>query len=265
MTIRHIAPWLFNVAAGIAGGGRIQVETSAGALMKRRYISLIAAVLFAGGTLPVFAQDVDPTGTWDLMFSTQQGAIGAQMIISKDGTAYGGSISSELGQAPIQAAVKGNAVTVGFAMTTGGGDQLAVTMNATITGDEIKGSYDAGGSGSGEFTGKRTPKDKKPAEAVDVTGTWIVQVTTPDISASPTVVLKQEGEKLTGEYQSTQYGSFPIEGTIKDGKIEFGFTMNIEGNSVATSFSGTAEKDSLKGNVAYGDFAQGTFTATKKQ
>jgi hypothetical protein len=248
MTIRHIAPWLFNVAAGIAGGVRIQVETSAGALMKRRYISLIAAVLFAGGTLPVFAQDVDPTGTWDLMFSTQQGAIGAQMIISKDGTAYGGSISSELGQAPIQAAVKGNAVTVGFAMTTGGGDQLAVTMNATITGDEIKGSYDAGGSGSGEFT-----------------GTWIVQVTTPDISASPTVVLKQEGEKLTGEYQSTQYGSFPIEGTIKDGKIEFGFTMNIEGNSVATSFSGTAEKDSLKGNVAYGDFAQGTFTATKKQ
>jgi len=98
-----------------------------------------------------------------------------------------------------------------------------------------------------------------------VTGTWIVQVTTPDISASPTVVLKQQGEKLTGEYQSTQYGSFPLEGTIKDGKIEFGFTMNIEGNSVATSFSGTAQKDALKGNVAYGDFAQGTFTGVRKQ
>ena len=199
------------------------------------------------------------------MFSSQQGAIGAQMTITREGTAYAGNISSEMGQAPIQAAVKGNAVTVGFVMSTSGGDQLTVTMNATITGDDIKGSYDAGGSGSGEFTGKRTPKEKTPTEAIDVTGTWIVQVTTPDISASPTVVLKQQGEKLTGEYQSSQYGSFPLEGTIKDGKIQFGFTMNIEGNSVATSFSGTAEKDSLKGNVSYGDFAQGTFTAVKKQ
>jgi hypothetical protein len=41
--------------------------------------------------------------------------------------------------------------------------------------------------------------------------------------------------------------------------------MNIEGNSVSTSFTGTADKDSLKGNVSYGDFAQGTFTAARKQ
>jgi len=230
-----------------------------------KFITLILPVALFAMAAPVFAQDVDPTGTWDLMFSSQQGAIGAQMTITREGTAYAGNISSEMGQAPIQAAVKGNAVTVGFVMSTSGGDQLTVTMNATITGDDIKGSYDAGGSGSGEFTGKRTPKEKTPTEAIDVTGTWIVQVTTPDISASPTVVLKQQGEKLTGEYQSSQYGSFPLEGTIKDGKIQFGFTMNIEGNSVATSFSGTAEKDSLKGNVSYGDFAQGTFTAVKKQ
>ena len=233
--------------------------------MKYRFTSVLAAVLFAAAALPAYAQTVDPTGTWDLMFSTQQGPIAAQLVVNKQGDAYAGTISSELGQAPIEAAVKGTAITVGFTMSTSGGDQLAVTMNATITGDEIKGSYDAGGSGSGEFTGKRTPKEKKPMEAVDVTGTWIVQVTTPDISASPTVILKQDGEKLTGEYQSAQYGSFPLEGTIKDGKILFGFTMNIEGNSIATSFSGTAEKDSLKGNVSYGDFAQGTFTAVKKQ
>ena len=52
---------------------------------------------------------------------------------------------------------------------------------------------------------------------------------------------------------------------VKDGKIQFGFTMNIEGNAVSTSFSGTVAKDSLKGDVSYGDFAQGSFTAVKKQ
>jgi hypothetical protein len=150
-------------------------------------------------------------------------------------------------------------------MSMSGGGDLSVTMNATITGDAIKGEYDAENSGSGEFTGKRAPKEKKSGVAVDVTGTWLVQVTTPDISATPTIVLKQDGEKLTGEYQSAQYGTFPLEGTLKDGKIDFGFTMNIEGNSISTTFSGTAEKDALKGNVSYGDFAQGTFTAVKKQ
>jgi hypothetical protein len=235
--------------------------------MTRKSLSGLAAALLIAVALPVYGQDVDPTGTWDLMFSTQQGPIAAQMIVSKQGTAYAGSISSELGQAPIEAAVKGNAVTVGFTMTTADGSSLGVTMNATVTGDDIKGTYDAGTSGGGEFTGKRAPKDAKPATgaAIDVSGTWLVQVTTPDISASPTVVLKQDGEKLTGEYQSSQYGRFPLEGTVKDGKIEFGFTMNIEGNAIETWFSGTAEKDSLKGNVSYGDFAQGTFTASKKQ
>lgn len=233
--------------------------------MKRRYLSVLAAALLAGAALPAYGQDVDPTGTWDLMFSTQQGQVAAQMIVSKQGAAYTGSISSELGQAPIEAAVKGNAVTVGFTMTMSDGGSLGVTMNAMVTGDDIKGSYDAGASGSGEFSGKRAPKDKKPAEAVDVSGAWLVQVTTPDISATPTVVLKQDGEKLTGEYQSAQYGKFPLEGTLKDGKIEFGFTMNIEGNSITAAFSGTAEKDSLKGNVSYGDFAQGTFTATRQK
>jgi len=233
--------------------------------MKRKYLSVLAAALLIGAALPAYGQDVDPSGTWDLMFSTQQGQVAAQMIVSKQGTAYTGSISSELGQAPIEAAVKGSAVTVGFTMTMSDGGSLGVTMNATVTGDEITGSYDAGASGSGEFTGKRAPKDKKPAEAVDVSGTWLVQVTTPDISATPTVVLKQDGEKLTGEYQSAQYGKFPLEGTVKDGKIEFGFTMNIEGNSISAAFSGTAEKDSLKGNVSYGDFAQGTFTATRQK
>jgi len=232
--------------------------------MKRKYLAVVAAALLIAGVLPAYGQDVDPTGTWELVFSTQQGTVPAHMVVSKQGTSYGGTISSELGQAAIEAAVKGNAVTVGFTMTMSDGGSLGVTMNATVAGDDIKGTYDAGNSGSGEFTGKRAPQEKKPADAIDVTGTWLVQVTTPDISATPTVVLKQDGTKLTGEYQSAQYGKFPLEGTVNDGKIAFAVSMNIEGNSITATFSGSAEKDSLKGSVNYGDFAEGTFTAVKK-
>ena len=234
----------------------------------RRAILGLAVIALAVAA-PVRAQDVDPTGTWDLAFSTQQGPIGAQMIINRQPTGYTGTITSDLGQAQLEAAVKGSAVTVGFTMTMSGGDSLGVTMNGTVTGDDIKGTFDAGaGGGSGEFTGKRAAKAAKDGAAaapVDVSGSWVVQVTTSTISATPAVTLKQDGEKLTGEYESAQYGKFPLEGTIKAGKVDFGFTMSIEGNSIAVAFTGTADKDGMKGNVNYGDFAEGTFTATRKK
>ena len=96
----------------------------------RRAILGLAVIALAVAA-PVRAQDVDPTGTWDLAFSTQQGPIGAQMIINRQPTGYTGTITSDLGQAQLEAAVKGSAVTVGFTMTMSGGDSLGVTMNGT--------------------------------------------------------------------------------------------------------------------------------------
>jgi hypothetical protein len=154
-------------------------------------------------------------------------------------------------------------------MTMQGGGDLGVTLNATITGDEIKGTFDAGGNGGGDFLGKRAPKDQAAAEGgaakLDLTGAWNVQVTTDTISASPMVTLKQDGDKLTGEYESAQYGKFPLTGTVTGNKVEFGFSMAIEGNSIDVAFSGTAEGDGMKGSVSYGDFASGSFTATRKK
>jgi hypothetical protein len=77
-------------------------------------------------------------------------------------------------------------------------------------------------------------------------------------------VLKQDGEKLTGQYVSTQYGSFPLEGTIKGDQIAFAVAMAIEGNSLSANFAGTVEKDAMNGTVHYGDFAEGTFAGKKK-
>lgn len=240
--------------------------------MKRRFLSILAAVAFVAAAVPAYAQDVDPTGTWDLTFSTDQGPIGAQMVITKQGERYVGSIVSDLGEAQLEAQVKGKDVSVGFSMAMNGGGALDVALNATITGDEIKGTYDAGASGGGTFSGARQAKaaaggtgDQKPDATVDVTGNYDVSVVTPSISASPGLSLKQEGEKLTGEYESAQYGKFPLSGTVKGTAVEFSVEMTIEGNSIVASFSGTVENGVIKGSVAYADFAEGTFTATKKK
>ena len=63
------------------------------------------------------------------------------------------------------------------------------------------------------------------------------------MTANPTMVLKQEGEKLTGEYVSAQYGKFPITGTIKGADVSFSFAMNVEGNGLNVTYTGTVDKD----------------------
>src|SRR4051794_1255918 len=111
--------------------------------MKKFLVAIVAGLVLAVAT-PALAQNVDPTGTWALSFASAQGPIEAQMVIKKEADKFTGSIASELGEAPIEAAVKDKAISVGFVMTmAGGGGSLNVTMSGTIDGDNIRGSYDA--------------------------------------------------------------------------------------------------------------------------
>jgi hypothetical protein len=102
-------------------------------------------------------------------------------------------------------------------------------------------------------------------EAVDVTGTWALQI---DLGGgqggAPSVTLKQEGEKLTGTYSSQVVGEHQVTGTVKGNAVTFGFEASFDGNAVKVTYSGTVEKDAMKGDVTFGDFATGTFTGKKK-
>ena len=52
---------------------------------------------------------------------------------------------------------------------------------------------------------------------------------------------------------------------MKGDKVEFWFSMSIEGTSMNASYAGTLQKDgTLKGTVNYGDMMNGTFVAAKK-
>jgi len=100
---------------------------------------------------------------------------------------------------------------------------------------------------------------------VDLTGKWAFTVQTDAGTGTPTVTLKQEGEKLTGHYSSQTLGEAELTGTVKDGKIAFAFTADLQGNKVEVKYSGTVEnKDALKGTVDIGGLGTGTFTAKRQ-
>jgi hypothetical protein len=216
----------------------------------------------------------DVVGTWNLSVTTQQGQTIASVVkLQKDGDKIVGTLSSEMGEAPVTAEVKGKTLSIYFNFQ-GQNGPMSIEMTGTVDGDSAKGTMGVGGQTGGEWTAtrakaanaKETPKDTSAAAKVDLTGTYNVSVETPNINATPTVVLKQDGEKLTGDYVSAQYGKFPLTGTVKGDDVSFAFAMNVEGNGLNVTYTGKADKDGgIKGSVTYGDLMSGTFTATKKK
>jgi hypothetical protein len=101
------------------------------------------------------------------------------------------------------------------------------------------------------------------ADKVDVTGKWTFQVETAAGSGSPNFVFKQDGEKLTGDY-SGQLGTAKLEGTVKDKKIEFKFTVDLGGQSGTVVYAGTIEEDgTMKGTVKLAELGEGTWTGKR--
>src|SRR5262249_44074359 len=104
------------------------------------------------------------------------------------------------------------------------------------------------------------------AEAkTDVTGKWLFSVTTDAGTGTPTVTLRQQGDSLTGRYSSQLLGEADLKGTVKDNKLTFSFTVNVQGTSLLVTYSGAVEsKDVLKGTVDLGGQGSGTFTGKRQ-
>ena len=97
----------------------------------------------------------------------------------------------------------------------------------------------------------------------DVTGKWAFNVETAAGSGTPSITFKQDGEKLTGHY-SGQLGESDLTGAMKGAEIVFTFTIDAQGATIKATYSGTADKDSMKGKVVLEGLGDGAFTAKKQ-
>ena len=95
---------------------------------------------------------------------------------------------------------------------------------------------------------------------VDVTGKWLFAVETSAGGGTPTVTLKQEGEKLTGHYSSTQLGEAELTGSVKGTAITFGFGTDVKRMHLMT-YPGTIKEGLDEGKVNLGGLGVGKFTA----
>ena len=96
-----------------------------------------------------------------------------------------------------------------------------------------------------------------------VAGTWKLNFQTDQGAVDADLILKQDGEKVTGSLNSPQ-GEAPLEGTFKGGKLVLSMSVDAGGQALTITFDGALEKDTLKGNVDFGGFGSATWAATRK-
>ena len=107
------------------------------------------------------------------------------------------------------------------------------------------------------------------AQALDMTGTWKLQVDSQTGPATPTLTLTQNGTSLTGHYSSEALGEHDVEGTVNGRHVRVDFSAVIEQLGEAPlNYNGDVSEDgvwsgSLEAEIQGQPFPIGTFTATK--
>jgi len=229
--------------------------------MKHSYLASILLVLFS--TVPIVAQSANAAGTWDTTLNSPQGTFNFQLILKQTGDKVTGIVKSQRGELPIEGTATAKEVNLKYTIKFQEND-MVITLTGAIDGSSMKGNADFGGMASGDFSAKRAADAGATApSSTNVTGAWAMQVETPNGPGSPTFTFKQEGEKLSGQYKGV-FGEAPVNGTVKDNKIEFSIKVEAQGQAMTVTYSGTIEKDgTMKGTVSLGE-GSGTWTGKRQ-
>jgi hypothetical protein len=95
----------------------------------------------------------------------------------------------------------------------------------------------------------------------DVTGTWAFAIETPGGERNVTVVMKLDGEKVTGTWADQ-----PLQGTFKGDALDlsFPFTSAENGQKDTLQVTGRLEGDTLTGKWSFGQYG-GTYKASRQK
>ena len=95
-----------------------------------------------------------------------------------------------------------------------------------------------------------------------VAGEWDAEFNTPGGPQPLKLVLKVDGEKITGTAKRSR-GDVALTGTVKGDDITFGYTIEYNGNAVTLTFSGKVKGDTMGGTVSFNDQASDEWSAKR--
>jgi hypothetical protein len=246
-----------------------------------RQMELRPAVAAAGGATA--------SGTWTLNVNlggsgNERQEMSATLTLQQQGERLTGSLQGQLGSGSIASgAVTGSDInfTVPITLPAPASQTTDAIFTGTLNGNQMSGTVQIVGRGSGTFTGTRaggppaaggatTPGGARPggaastageAASASIAGTWSIEVSTGARALPGTLVLEQQGGSLSGTLTS-QFGN----STISNGTVTgngFTFTTSVPlGAVVEVTFSGTVSGNRMQGTVTQPS-GSATFTGTR--
>ena len=95
-----------------------------------------------------------------------------------------------------------------------------------------------------------------------VEGEWDAVFNTPGGPRPFKLVLKVDGERLTGMAKRPS-GDVPVAGTIKGIDISFSYSISYNGNTVTLNYTGKVSGDSMSGTVMFNENASDEWSAKR--
>ncbi|HJQ71449.1 MAG TPA: hypothetical protein VKA70_20895 [Blastocatellia bacterium] len=100
------------------------------------------------------------------------------------------------------------------------------------------------------------------AQAPTVVGNWDMTVESPQGKRTNTLMIKQEGDKLSGVVKGAR-GERPLDSVmLKGDEITMVMKVQFQGQDMVITYTGKVEKDMMKGKADFGGLAEGEWSAT---
>jgi hypothetical protein len=115
-----------------------------------RFLTLVFVLLLT--SLSALAADV--SGAWNVTVDSPQGALDVTVTLKQDGDKLTGTVSSQMGDAPITGTIKDNDLTFTMSMDMNG-TAMVIVYKAKVDGNKIAGSLDFAGQGEIKFAGTK--------------------------------------------------------------------------------------------------------------
>jgi hypothetical protein len=241
-------------------------------------LSLIVTFWMIGSSWATVQGNPDIVGTWDFTLESPQGKNTFLFIVKRAEEKLSGVVKSQRGERAVDNfALTGNDLTFTLTIQFQGADML-IAYKGMVEKDSMKGTADFGGLAQGAWSAVRhqetatgssssQPQTTSAASAAgdfDISGVWNFSVETAAGSGTPTMTFKQDGKNLSGTYEG-QFGKADLKGTLEGSDIRFSFKVDVQGQQLEVTYTGKVEgKDSMKGTVKLGEFAEGTWTARRQ-
>ena len=100
------------------------------------------------------------------------------------------------------------------------------------------------------------------AQSPNAAGTWDATLTSPQGTFNVQMVLKQDGEKVSGVIKG-QRGETPVEGTLNGKDLKLNYTIKFQDNDLPIVLTGVLDGAAIKGSADYGGMAAGDFNAKR--